>query len=662
MNIFGFTINLLTLFAIVLAIGIVVDDSIVIVEAVQQKLEGGMKDSKKATISAMSEITSAVISITVVMSAVFLPIGLIEGPVGVFYRQFAFTLAIAIVLSAVNALTLSPVLCALFLKPKGKPRKPKNYLERFHAAFNSGYNQINTKYTSWVSFLIKKKLVALSGLLVLILGIVILERVTPKAFIPTEDQSFVMTAFSLPPGASLERTKKLTSAASEKLASKDYMFFNAIVNGSNLIENTVSPSFAASYSILEQPENRGEMKDLNQIMDSIQHTFDDLPEGDAFTFSMPTVPGFGNVDALEVVLMDNTGGNINVFEKVSRTFITSLEKSEEIEAVFTAFNSNFPQYLLEVDEIKAIKFGLTVDQILETMQAYYGSIYTSDFNRFGKYYRVVVQAESQFRQDEASMKNVFAKNKFGKMVPINSVTSLERVFGPEVITHLNQAISIKLNVKAKKGYSTGDAIRLIDDKAELLPLGFSHEFIGLARQEQESGSQTGFVFFICIVFVYLLLISQFESYILPMAVLLSLPAGIFGVFSFINLVGVTNNIYVQISLIMLIGLLAKNAILIVEFSLQNRREGNSIVSSAIAGAKTRLRPILMTSFAFIAGLIPLLFAGGASAEGNKSIASSAIGGMLFGVLLGVLIIPVLFVIFQNIHEQFIKKSKNIIPQ
>ena len=662
MNLFGFTINLLTLFALILAIGIVVDDAIVIVEAVKHKLEEGEKNSKKATVSAMGEITGAVISITLVMSAVFLPIGLIEGPIGVFYKQFAFTLAIAIVLSAVNALTLSPVLCTLFLKPSGNTKVSKSYLGRFSVAFNSNYDVLNEKYTAWVSHLVRKKWIVISGLTAVVVVIIVLENVTPKAFIPTEDQSFVMTAFSLPPGTSLERTKRLTRQASEKLAKQDYMFFNAIVNGSNLIENTVSPSYAASYAILEQPENRGDLKDLNQIMDSIQTTFDELPEGSAFTFSMPTVPGFGNVDALEVVLMDNTGGNLSSFENITRSFIADLQKNEQIEAVFTAFNSNFPQYKLKVDEVMADKLGLSVDQVLETFQAYYGSIYASDFNRFGKYYRVVVQAESNYRSNEESLKNVFAKNNKGEMVPINAVVSLERVFGPEVVTHLNQATSIKLNVKSKKGFSTGDAIKVINNTAKKLPTGYSHEYIGLARQEEESGNQTGFVFAICLIFVYLILISQFESYILPLAVILSLPAGILGVFTFINMVGVTNNIYVQIALIMLIGLLAKNAILIVEFSLQNRRNGTSIVNAAIAGASTRLRPILMTSFAFIAGLIPLYFAGGASAEGNKSIASSAIGGMLFGVVIGVFLVPVLFVIFQNLHERIVQKSQTLITE
>lgn len=654
MNLFGFTINLLTLFALVLAIGIVVDDAIVVVEAVHSKLEHHASDAKKATISAMNEITGAILSITLVMAAVFVPVGLIEGPVGVFYRQFAFTLAIAIVLSAINALTLSPVLCAIFLKNKHTElhdNKDKKGVQRFYELFNTGFHATTKKYTNAIRFLIKRKWLAIGGLVVVAISTVIMAKYTPKAFIPTEDQSFVMTAFSMPPGTSLERTKAMTKQASKVLANFDGMYFNAIVNGSNLLSNTVSPSYAASYSILKQPKDRGEIKDINMIMDSIRHVYDALPEGNSFTFSMPTVPGFGNVDAMDVVLKDNTGGAIDKFGKVSDEFIASLLKRKEIEAAFTSFNAGFPQYMLEIDDVKTKQLGLETSDILQTMQAYYGSIYSSDFNRFGKYYRVVVQADAPYRVDENSLNEVFAKNKTGDMVPLTSVVTLKRVFGPEVVTHLNQATSINLNVQAKKGFSTGDAMNAVNEVAEQLPSGYSHEYIGMAKEEQGAGNQTIFVFGLCIVFVYFLLASQYESYVLPFAIILSLPTGIFGVFAFINLMGVANNIYVQISLIMLIGLLAKNAILIVEFALQRRHSGKTLTEAAIEAAVLRLRPILMTSFAFIAGLLPLLFAGGASEQGNRSIASGAIGGMFFGVMLGVFIIPVLFVVFQSLHER-----------
>ena len=652
MSIFGFTINLLTLFAMVLAIGIVVDDAIVVVEAVHSKLHGHRQNPKSATISAMSEITGPILSITLIMSAVFLPIGLIEGPVGVFYKQFAFTLAIAIALSAVNALTLSPALCAILLKhPQHDAEGQKKGLQKFFYLFNVGFDAATAKYKKIVYFLIKRKWLAIGGLAIASVAAVFLAKNTPKAFIPTEDQSLVMTAFSLSPGTSLQRTKEVTAKLSEKLGKIDGMYYNAMVNGNNLLAGTASPSYAASYSILKQPKERKHNHDINVIMDSIRYHFDQLPEGKSLTFSMPTVPGFGNVDALDVVIKDNTGGDIQKFAKITDDFLKTLGERKEIASAFTSYNAKFPQFMLDVDAAKAKQLGLDVKDIMSTMQAYFGGTFTSDFNRFGKYYRVVVQAESTYRQDEKSLKEVFAKNNVGKMVPLQSVVSLRPVLGPEQVTHLNQATSINLNVQAAKGYSSGDAMNAINEVAEKLPSGFSHEYIGMAKEESESGNQTIVVFILCIVFVYFLLSAQYESYILPFSVILSLPPGILGVFGFINMMGVTNNIYVQIGMIMLIGLLAKNAILIVEFALQRRQSGRSLVEAAMQGAASRLRPILMTSFAFIAGLLPLLFSGGATKQGNLSIASSTIGGMFVGVMLGIFVIPVLFVIFQFLHEK-----------
>lgn len=659
MNVFGFTINLLTLFAMVLAIGIVVDDAIVVVEAVHSKLHGRNQNAKSATISAMGEITGPILSITLIMAAVFLPIGLIEGPVGVFYKQFAFTLAIAIVLSAVNALTLSPALCAILLKPSHEHGEAKKKgMKRFFELFNVGFDAATRKYKNLVYFFIKRKWLAIATLVLVTAGTVFLAQKTPKAFIPTEDQSLVMTAFSLPPGSSLQRTKEVTSALSGKLGKIDGISYNAMVNGNNLLAGTASPSYAASYSILKQPKDRKTNHDINTIMDSIRYHFDQLPEGKSLTFAMPTVPGFGNVDALDVVLKDNTGGDIQKFAKITDDFLKALGKRKEIASAFTSYNAKFPQYMLDIDAVKAKQLGLEVKDVLETMQAYFGGVFSSDFNRFGKYYRVVIQAESTFRSDENSLKEIFAKNSNGDMVPLQSVIQLKKVFGPELVTHLNQATSINLSVQAAKGYSSGDAMEAINELAQKLPSGFTHEYIGMAKEESESGSQTAFVFIICIVFVYFLLAAQYESYILPFSVILSLPPGILGVFAFINMMDVTNNIYVQIGMIMLIGLLAKNAILIVEFALQRRHAGRSIVESAMQGAALRLRPILMTSFAFIAGLLPLLFAGGATKQGNISIASSTIGGMFLGVALGIFIIPVLFVIFQFAHEKIFGMKHN----
>lgn len=649
MQLFGITINLLTLFALVLAIGIVVDDAVVVVEAVHSKLGQGMTP-RTATVSAMSEITGAIFSITLVMAAVFLPIGLTDGPVGVFYRQFAFTLAIAIVLSAVNALTLSPALSAILLKEThAGDKKPGR---RFFELFNAGFEATTGKYTKAAHFLIRKKWWAFGGLALVTAAAFFLTQNTSKGFIPTEDQRNLISTVSLPPGAGYARMKKLLDSVESRVNKIAAVDFTVVVVGENLMSATISPSYGSLYTVLKAKKERGDFSDINQIADSVSKIFAAFPEGNAFTFTMPTVPGFGAIDGLDVVLKDNTSGNINKLAKQADEFIANLLARKEIGGAYTSFSANYPQYQLEVDELKAKQFGLEVSDVLNTMQAYYGSVYASDFNRFGKYYRVVVQADVPFRKDESSLDYIHVKNAYGEMVPVKSVARLERVFGPEVINHLNQANAITISVQANKGFSSGDAMKAVNEVASVLPVDFSHEYIGLAREEQASGSQTVFIFGLCIIFVYFLLSAQYESYILPLAVMLSLPTGILGVFVFIRMMDVTNNIYVQIGLIMLIGLLAKNAILIVEFAVQRRRAGKSLVEAALEAATLRLRPILMTSLAFIAGLLPLLFAKGASEQGNRAIASGAVGGMLFGVILGLFIIPVLFVAFQGLHEKF----------
>lgn len=644
MQVFGLTINFLTLFALVLAIGIVVDDAVVVVEAVHSKLGQGA-DPQTATVTAMSEITGAIFSITLVMAAVFLPIGLTEGPVGVFYRQFAFTLAIAIVLSAVNALTLSPALCALLLK--GNHAKK----HRFFHYFNAGFEAVSARYIHAAHFLIRRKWLAMGGLAIVVISTVALASTAPKAFIPTEDQSIVISTLNMQPGAGYSRTKKVLDSVHKKISQMEAVEFSSMVVGENLMAASVSPSYGSIYSTLRPKKERGEFAEINSIVDSINTLFYSFPEGNSFTFIMPTVQGFGAVDGLDVVLKDNTGGPISKLAGEADRFIADLQNRPEIGMAYTSFNANFPQFQLEVDDVKAKQLGVEVSDVLSTMQAYYGSVYASDFNRFGKYYRVVVQADVPYRADESSLEYIHVKNAYGEMVPVRSIARLKRVYGPEVINHLNQANSITVSVQAKQGFSSGDAMKAVNEVAAALPLGFSHEYIGMAREEESSGSQTIFIFGLCVIFVYFLLAAQYESYILPMAVMLSLPAGILGVFAFIRMMDVTNNIYVQITLIMLIGLLAKNAILIVEFAIQRRRAGKALLDAALEAAKLRLRPILMTSFAFIAGLLPLLFAKGATEQGNRAISSSAIGGMLFGVVLGLFIIPVLFVVFQALHER-----------
>ncbi len=665
MQLFGFSINLLTLFALVLAIGIVVDDAIVVVEAVHGKMEHEHLPPKAATAAAMREITGAIISITLVMSAVFLPVGFMEGSTGVFYRQFAFTLAIAIVISAVNALTLSPALCALFLKDShtGKAdgtEVKRTFSQKFFTGFNAGFNTLTIKYLGSLRFLIRYKWLSMAGLLVVTLATLWMVRTTKSGFIPSEDQGFIAIALSMPAGASLDRT---TAAMKEAEEIVQPLPFNELVNvlsGYNIMTNSTSPSAGVLFVLLKPTEERGALKDINDIMNQLNAKLSAVKGANFFVFTFPTVPGFSNVDGLDLVLQDKTGGKLDKFSGVANNFIGELMKREEIAVAFTAFKADYPQYEIQINEAKADQLGVTVRDILQTVQAYFGSVQASDFNRFGKYYRVVVQADVADRADPSAMDAIYVKNNLGEMVPINTLVKLQRVYGPETASRYNLFNSIGINAIAKPGYSSGDAIKAVEEVASKhLPLGYAYEFSGLTKEEISSGGQSATIFVLCLVFVYLLLAAQYESYILPLAVILSIPAGIFGVFVAIGLTGIENNIYVQVALVMLIGLLAKNAILIVEFAVQRRRAGKSLLAASLEAAKLRLRPIIMTSLAFVVGLIPMMSATGPSALGNHSISIGAAGGMVSGVILGLLIIPVLFIIFQYAQEKVTGKPSLI---
>ena len=656
MQLFGFSINLLTLFALVLAIGIVVDDAIVVVEAVHAKMEHSNLGPKAATVSAMREITGAIISITLVMSAVFLPVGFMEGSTGVFYRQFAFTLAIAIVISAVNALTLSPALTALFLKEShthnGVPQKKKSFKEKFFIGFNSGFEKLSDKYLGSLRFLIRYKWVSVAGLAVVMLVTGVLVKTTPSGFIPSEDQGFIAISLSMPVGASLDRTTTVIKELESKLDNMESKKTLMGLSGFNILTQSSSPSMGVSFILLKPTAERGEVKDINEIMNEVRAKLSTIKGANFFVFTFPTVPGFSNVDGLDMVLQDRTGGSLDKFSGISSKFIGELMKRPEIAMAFTSFRSDYPQLELQVDDEKADQLGVPVKAVLQTMQAYFGSTQASDFNRFGKYYRVMVQADKANRVNPAAMDGVFVKSIQGNMVPINTLVKLKRVYGPENVSRYNLFNSIGINAIPKPGYSSGDAIRAVEEVAQKqLPFGYSYEFTGLTREEISSGGQSVIIFSLCLVFVYFLLAAQYESYILPLAVVLSIPAGILGVFTAIGLTGISNNIYVQVALVMLIGLLAKNAILIVEFAVQRRRAGKSLTAAALEAAKLRLRPIIMTSLAFIVGMIPMMNAAGPSALGNHSISIGAAGGMVFGVILGLLFIPVLFIFFQYLQER-----------
>lgn len=653
MNLFGFSINILTLFALVLAIGIVVDDAIVVVEAVHAKMEHKKLNPRAATMSAMSEITGAIVSITLIMSAVFVPVAFMSGSTGLFYQQFALTLAIAIVISAVNALTLSPALCAIFLKQHHPGTHEKmNFKDRFFAGFNASFNKLTFRYGKAILFLLKRRWIAA----IIIVGFgglfAWMSMTTPKGFIPDEDQSFIIVTANLAPGASKDRTTKVVSDTEDLLMKNPAVEKVISVDGLNLFSGSMSSSAASIFVKLKKTEQRGNVSNINDIIGQVQGILSQDKRANFLVINTPTVDGFGNTSGMELVLQDRTNGELQNLGNISYGMMGALMQRPEVAVAFTTFDVTYPQFEVLVDEVKVAQLGVNVSDVLGVMQGYYGSIQSSDFNRFGKYYRVLVQSTPEMREDKESLNGIFVKNNSGEMVPINTLVSLKQVTGAEVVDRFNLFNSSNLTVMPAPGFSTGQAMAAIDEVSkQVLPPGYTYDYKGMSREEVSAGSQSVMIFGLCIVFVFFLLSAQYESYVLPFAVLIAIPVGLSGVFVGITMADLSNNIYVQIALVMLIGLLAKNGILIVEFAIQRRRAGKSLIASAVEGAKARLRPILMTSLAFIAGLLPLLFVIGPSALGNHSIGYAAVSGMIFGTVLGIFVVPVLFVVFQALHER-----------
>ncbi len=662
LQLFGFSINMLTLFAMILAIGIVVDDAIVVVEAVHAKLDKGEKSAKIATESAMHEISGAIISITLVMSAVFIPVSFVTGPSGVFYQQFAVTLAIAIIISAINALTLSPALCALFLKPHEEADGHKKGLkERFFISFNVAFDSMNRKYTRSLGLLIQKKWAIIMALFVFVGLAILLFNATPSGFIPNEDRGIIMADITMPPGTTLEKTKVVALELDSILASMKIVDTRMDIVGFSLINGTSGGAYA--FSIIKL-NDWGQRKEANQSVEAIIAELTAKTAGfkDAklLFFTPPSVPGFGSSDGFEFKLQDKGEDSWQEISKTSNEFLAALNKRPEIKYAITNFNPNFPQYQLDINVEKTKDAGVSVSAIFNTLQGYYGGLYTTDFNRFGKPYRVMVQAKPESRATPESLNTIYVKNSKGEMVSVSQFVDTKRVYGPDSVSRFNLLKSVNVTGNVNPGYSSGDAIKAIEEvAAQHLPATYDYEFSGMTREEIAAGNQVIWVFLLSLIFVYFLLCAQYESYILPLSVILSLPVGIAGAIGFVKLAGLENNIYFQVSLIMLIGLLAKNAILIVEFALQRRKEGQSLFKSAVNGAQARLRPILMTSFAFIFGLLPLALASGVGAVGNRSVGMGAVGGMLIGTLFGVFVIPILFVIFQGLQERFSGKSAPI---
>ena len=669
LKLIGFSVNLLTLSAMVLAIAIVVDDAIVVVEGVHAKLDQGYKSSREASIDAMSELGGAIVSITLVMMSVFIPVSFMGGTAGTFYRQFGLTMAISIGFSALNALTLSPALCAVFLKPHSlgeHASKKMSLVDRFHTSFNAAYDSLLKSYKKRVVFFIHKKWLSMGLVAGSIALLVFFMNVTPTGMVPNEDTGTIMGAVTLPPGTSQERAMEVLNKVDSLVAADPAVESRTIISGFGFIGGQ-GPSYGSVIIKLKDWEERSMTQNSDMIVATLfMRAQKVIKDAQVLFFAPPMIPGYSISSDIELNMQDKTGGDLNHFFDVVNAYTAELEKRPEISRAQTTFNPSFPQYQLDIDAAACKKAGISPSDILTTMQGYFGGLYASNFNRFGKMYRVMVQAEPDATKNMESLNSIKIRNG-DEMAPITQFVTMKKVYGPDIISRFNLYTSMKVMVAPASGYTSGQALQAIAEVAKSnLPTGFGYELGGMAREEAStSGSSTGIIFILCFVFVYLLLSAQYESYILPLAVLLSVPFGLMGSFVFVNgfaalgsipalkmiLGSMSNDIYMQIALIMLMGLLAKNAILIVEFALDRRKQGMSISWAAVLGAAARLRPILMTSLAMIVGLIPLMLAMGVGAHGNRTLGASAIGGMLIGMIFQILIVPVLFVVFQWLQEK-----------
>lgn len=650
MQLFGLTINMITLFALVLAIGIVVDDAIVVVEAVHAKMEEEFLSPYNAVRKVIGEISGAVIAITLLMVSVFVPVSFMTGPVGTFYRQFSITIASAIVLSGVIALTVTPVLCAMILKNNhGKPQK-KTWLNRFLDSFNRGFEKITGKYVWILRLIAHRRLVTVGLFTVFSLGIFFISNNLPSGFIPSEDQGMLYAIIQTPPGSTLERTNDLA---------------NKLVASIQEVEGIKSVSSIAGYEVLT--EGRGSnagtclinlkpwserMHTVTEIIEELEKKAKDIPGATIEFFDPPAVPGFGAAGGFALQLLDKTnGGDYELLEKVKNNFMTELEKRKELTGLFTFFSANYPQYEIEIDNQAAMQKGVSIGNAMNTLSIFVGSTYELGFIKYQRFFKVFVQAAPEFRRLPSDIMNLYVKSEHGDMVPFSAFMKIKKKQGANEINRYNMYNTAAIRGGPAAGYSSGEAIQAVKEVAAItLPHGFDIDWAALSYDETRRGNEAIYIFIIVLVFVYFVLAAQYESFIIPLAVILSLPAGVFGSFLLIKGLGLANDIYAQVGLVMLVGLLGKNAVLIVEFAVQKQKHGATVIEAAIEGAKVRFRPILMTSFAFIAGLIPLVISHGAGAIGNRTIGSSALGGMLFGTIFGVIIVPGLYYIFGSWAE------------
>lgn len=661
MQLFGFSINLITLFALVLAIGIVVDNAIVVVEAVHAKMETLHIDAKLATEEAIKEIGGAIIAITLVMSAVFIPVAFLPGPTGVFYRQFSVTMAIAIVLSGISALTLTPVLCSLLLKNTHGQERKSTLINRFIDSFNKKYNQIAARYRSLLELIVNRRSVTIIALLVFCIATFGLGKIVPSGFIPNEDQGTIYASITTPSGATLERSEEVVDAIQKEAMKNPNVASVSTLAGYNFLTDGTGASYGMNLISLKSWNERNGITD-QEIIQELKEKTKHIKDAKIEFFTPPPVPGYGNSSGFELRILDKTGkSDLKKLEEVASNFAIELNKNEAIKNTFSSFDASFPQYLVNIDNAKAAQKGVNIKEVLNTLQTYLGSDYATNFIRFNQMYKVMVQSSPEFRAKPEDILRLYTKNSEGEMVAMSSFLTIEKVYGPEQITRYNMYPAAMLNGEPREGYSSGQAIDAIKSIAEeKLPKGYGYDWGGSSREQANAGNEAVYIFLICLLFIYLLLAAQYESFILPLAVILSLPTGVFGAFFLLACFGLENNIYAQVAMIMLIGLLGKNAVLIIEYAILKNKEGLSPLKAAIEGAVARLRPILMTSFAFIAGLIPLMLASGAGAIGNRTIGTAAAGGMLFGTVFGIIIIPGLYFIFALIAEKLNKKNDSLI--
>ncbi len=673
LELFGFSINLLVLSALLLAIAIVVDDAIVVVEAVHAKLDQGYKSSLTASIDAMNEISGAIISITLVMASVFIPVSFIGGTSGTFYREFGVTMAVSIFISALNALTLSPALCAIFLKPHDKNghEVKMSRIDRFHTAFNTSYDKVLGKYKGIVEKLVHRPIVIGVSVIVGIALLVVTMSTTKTGLVPDEDTGTIFCTISMPPATSVARTKQIISQVDSILAADPAILSREQIQGYNFIAG--SGSDQATFIIKLKPFSERQKGlwwkisglwqgdgvyrfflnpyEASGVLAQIYMKTAHIKDAQILAFAPPMIPGFSANNGVSLVMQDRTGGDLTRFFDVVKDYLAELNKRPEIQMAMTSYNPNYPQYMIHVDVAKCKQVGISPNTVLTTLQGYYGGLYASNFNAYGKLYRVMIQGSPETRMTPESLNSVYVRTPAG-MSPVKEFCNMERVYGPSNINRFNLFTAINVTATVADGYSTGEAIKACQEVAATsLPQGYTYDYSGLTRSEAQSSNSTALIFVLCIVFIYLILAAQYESYILPLSVVLSVPFGLAGAFAFTQLFGHSNDIYMQISLIMLIGLLAKNAILIVQFALERRQLGMAISWSAVLGSAARLRPILMTSLAMVIGLLPMMFASGVGKNGNQTLGAAAVGGMLIGTICQLFVVPALFVIFQSLQEK-----------